>query len=59
MDTIGSGHLISFLDGAGLAQRVTNTDVRKDSGHLVHSYLELATKVAELQFMNRDHVLLF
>lgn len=30
-----------------------------DRGHKVQSYLELATKIAELQFMNRDHVLMF
>src|SRR5262249_43749157 len=32
---------------------------RKDAGHVVSSFVELATKVAELQFRNWDHVLMF
>lgn len=35
------------------------TDARSASGHRVKSYRELATKIAELQFMNRDLVLMF
>jgi FRG domain len=35
------------------------TDARKAPGHRVKSYRELATKIAELQFMNRDLVLMF
>ncbi len=35
------------------------TEGRKGPGHVVRSYLDLATKVAELQFRNRDFVLLF
>ena len=36
-----------------------NTKIRGGEGHTVKSYFELATKVAKLQFLNRDHVLLF
>lgn len=35
------------------------TDARSAAGHRVKSYRELATKIAELQFMNRDMVLMF
>ena len=35
------------------------TDARKAPGHRGKSYRELATKIAELQFMNRDLVLMF
>src|SRR4029077_8459449 len=35
------------------------TEVRKGRGHPAKTYLELAKKIAELQFMNRDYVLLF
>lgn len=36
-----------------------STFIRQGAGHRVGSFLELATKIAELQFRNRNHVLLF
>jgi hypothetical protein len=59
MDTIGRQELWSFVDGSPEATVTTNGSVRKGSGHRIRSYIELATKVAELQFRNRDQVLLF
>ena len=60
MDTLGQQELWSFLDGHDEAKQVdTVTAVRKAKGHRVDSFLELATKVAELQFRNREHVLMF
>lgn len=59
MKTIGETELWSFRDAAATAVRSTNGAIRKDPGHLVGSYLDLATKVAELNFRNRDHILLF
>lgn len=59
METIGSKELWSFFDKESAAKKAANTEIRKGSGHKVTSYLELATKVAELQFRNRNHVLLF
>lgn len=60
MDTLGKQELWSFFDGEGKAQVVKSSiAVRKAGGHPVESYLELATKIAELQFRNREHVLLF
>lgn len=60
MDTLGKQVIWSFFDGQKEAQRVENiTRLRGEKGHHVRSYLELATKVAELQFRNREHVLMF
>lgn len=59
MDTIGKQDIWSFFDGSPGAKRAECMTVRKGSGHRVDSFLDLATKVAELQFRNRDHVLLF
>ena len=60
MDTLGQQELWSFFDDGDEAQRVkTVTKVRNSKGHHVSSFLELATKVAELQFRNREHVLMF
>lgn len=58
METIGSQKIWSFFDRRG-CQIAKNSGVRQGPGHRVGSYLELATKIAELQFLNRDHVLLF
>ncbi|MCC8967868.1 FRG domain-containing protein [Bradyrhizobium sp. Pear76] len=58
METIGSQKIWSFFDRRG-CQVAKNSAVREGPGHRVGSYLELATKIAELQFLNRDHVLLF
>lgn len=59
MQTIGEHELWSFFDFSRKSKRARNNEIRKAPGHPVKSYLELATKVAELQFRNRDHVLLF
>jgi hypothetical protein len=59
METIGTQKLWSLPDGAAKAETQTCTKVRKGRGYRVNSFLDLATKVAELQFRNRDFVLLF
>lgn len=61
MNTIGDSQIWSFYDARKKAVRInkTITQVRKGPGHEVTSYLDLATKVAELQFRNPDFVLLF
>lgn len=58
METIGTQKIWSFFDRRG-CQIAKNAAVRQGPGHRVGSYFELATKIAELQFLNRDHVLLF
>ncbi|MFB9262944.1 FRG domain-containing protein [Bradyrhizobium erythrophlei] len=59
METIGSQKIWSFLDRTDECAVAKNTAIRNGRGHRVGSYLELATKIAELQFRNRNHVLLF
>ena len=59
METIGKQKIWSFLDRSGDCRIATNTTIRQGSGHKVGSYLELARKIAELQFRNRNHVLMF
>lgn len=59
MDTIGKQDLWSFEDAGQQATLVESIAVRGSNGHPVSDYLELAAKVAELQFRNRDYVLLF
>jgi hypothetical protein len=60
MKTIGENEIWSFYDRDNRAKRITRaTTVRNAAGHTVKSFLELATKVAELQFRNPDFVLMF
>jgi hypothetical protein len=59
MDIIGSHRVWSFITRDGKATSTTCQGVRKAPAHKVTSYIDLARKVAELQFMNRDLVLLF
>jgi hypothetical protein len=59
VETLGEWGLWSFLEGAPEAKTARPSAIRGGKGHYVSSYLELATKVAELQFLNRDWVLLF
>jgi hypothetical protein len=59
MDTIAENEMWSFFDRSRNVRTASNTVVRNGPGHPVESFFELATKVAELQFRNRDHVLLF
>ena len=60
METIGHQEIWSFYAATGGVLRVKNIEtVRAGPGHRVTSFLELAKKVADLQFRNREHVLLF
>jgi hypothetical protein len=59
MEKLGNTQLWSFLSDSSKIQQVSNHKVRIDSGLKVVNYLELAAKIAELQFRNRDHVLIF
>ena len=60
METIGNSQLWSLLSGSEKASsRVSNNKIRADEGHRVTSYLELVRKVSDLQFRNREYVLLF
>jgi hypothetical protein len=60
METIGHQEIWSYFASSGGVKRVKDiATVRGGSGHSVTSFLELAKKVADLQFRNREHVLLF
>jgi hypothetical protein len=59
METIGSKELWSFCSELNDATQCKCTAIRKADPHCVGSYFELANKVAELQFRNRDYVLMF
>ncbi|MCP5365984.1 MAG: FRG domain-containing protein [Hyphomicrobiales bacterium] len=59
MEKIGSQKIWSYFDNETEACAASNTAIRGGHGHLVESYFKLAMKVAELQFLNRDHVFVF
>jgi hypothetical protein len=59
MDTIGRQKLWSFLGVDGKAKETNCTKVRSSEAQPVTSFMALAGKVAELQFLNREFVLLF
>jgi hypothetical protein len=60
MEKIGNQKIFSYFDSCGdHAREATNQTIRAGVGHTVRSYIELAKKIAELQFLNRDQVLLF
>lgn len=59
MEKIGNQKIWSYFDDAPKSRAVSNHLIRSGKGHFVNSYPELAKKIAELQFRNREHVLLF
>lgn len=59
METIGESALYSFIDQSGDLKRAKCTQVRNFEGLFVGSYVELARRVAELQFRNPEHLFLF
>jgi len=59
MDVIGKQDLWSFKDNDEVATVVECQDVRRGDSNEVADYYELAARIAELQFRNRDYVLLY
>lgn len=59
METIGEREIRSFLSTSEIPEHATNNKIRSDSGHRVENYLDLAQKVAALQFNNPEYVFLF
>lgn len=59
MEKIGNHSIWSYFDANERARRASNLAIRKAAGHSAKTYFDLAKKVAELQFLNRDHILLF
>lgn len=56
---VGKSEIWSYFDDGSEPKLAKNNDIRSASGHTVNSYLELATKVATLQYRNPEHILLF
>jgi FRG domain-containing protein len=61
MEILGQQPIWSFYRDGDKAELVngSNNRIREGPGHTVTNYLDLATKIAELQFRNWGHVLLF
>lgn len=59
MEIIGNQKIWTFPSRAGAIGPLTCGAIRKAPAHDVTNYMELATKIAELQFRNRDFVLMF
>jgi len=60
MRTIGKKAIWSFISNRTNVSRISDVgEVSKDRGNKVTSYLDLATKIAELQFRNPEFVFLF
>jgi hypothetical protein len=59
METIGKREILTYLSNSDKPEKATNTQIRQDTGHVVGNYLELARKIAALQFKNPQYVFLF
>lgn len=59
MELIGSQKIWSYFEDQDASAPASNQAIRAGKGHRVETYFELAKKVAELQFRNREHVLVF
>lgn len=59
VETVGEQKIWTY-HGEQTGAEVANCEtVRESDGHRVNNYMDLATKIAELQFKNRDFILLF
>lgn len=59
MEKIGTQKIWSYFDSCEPSMPAKNAAIRGGSGHTVKTYFQLAMKIAELQFKNRDYMLLF
>jgi hypothetical protein len=59
MEKVGSQTIWSYFDNTARIRPASNPKIRAGPGHRVETYYELAKKVAELQFLNRDYAILF
>lgn len=59
MEIIGSQRILTFSGDADGIKALTCGTIRKNAAHRVRNFMDLANKVAELQFRNRDFFLMF
>jgi hypothetical protein len=59
MDVIGSQRILTFSEGSAQARALTCASIRRGGACPVADFMDLANKVAELQFRNRDFILMF
>ena len=59
MNILGKNKVRSFLTNTPSIKETTNFKIRKNRGHFVKSFAELAEKVAALSFAHPEHVLFF
>ena len=59
MQTIGQSSLRSFCPETNEIKAIKCTAIRKSEAIPVNGYLELAKRIAQLQYENREHVLMF
>lgn len=60
MEELGQQNIWTYCDDCDYVTKVQKvTKIRKANGHQVESFLDLAKKVAELQFRNPNQVLMF
>jgi hypothetical protein len=59
MQTIGQSKLWTFTADELKATVASCSDIRRKDAFIVQDYMDLARRIAELQFRNREHVLMF
>jgi hypothetical protein len=59
LEIIGTQKVWTFSARSEEVVSLNSTSIRKNPAHPVRNYMDLATKVAELQFRNRDFVMMF
>ena len=59
MEIIGRQRILTFSEGSDGIKALTCRTIRKTGACRVRNFIDLANKIAELQFRNRDFVLMF
>ena len=59
MEIIGNQKIGSMSDGKNSIKSLSCNAIRKESAYFVDNYMQLAMKIVQLQFLNRDFVFMF
>jgi hypothetical protein len=59
MEIIGNQRILTFSEDSDSINALTCGTIRRNGAHRVRNFMDLSTKVAELQFRNRDFILMF